>query len=127
MEAHPSIPEFENAPVLDALLLSEARSVMKAKFPQMVDYFIEDTQSYINYIEKALADNNTEALIPPAHTAKSSSRQMGAMRLSLIAKAIELEARDAVSLKKDPQSIDALLSHMKVAFTQTREAFTQVA
>lgn len=119
--------EFSDNPVLDSALVNEAKALMQAKFPQMVSYYIEDTEGYITYIEKALADNNTEGLIPPAHTAKSSSKQMGALRLSAIARTIELEAREAVSLKQSPRQIGLLLEKMKQTFIETREAFRHVA
>lgn len=119
--------DFTDAPILDQTLINEAQSLMRNKFPQMIAYYMEDTQGYIAYIEKAYAENNVEGLIPPAHTAKSSSRQMGALRLSAIARTIELEARDAVTMQRNLQDLGPLLASLKTTFAETEVAFHQVA
>lgn len=119
--------DYSSAPLLDSTLLMEARSLMKSKFPQMVEYFIEDTQGYIAYIEKALSDGNTEAMVPPAHTTKSSSKQLGALRLSLVAQTIEHEARDAILNNNQPTMVPTLLEELKNTFEATKQAFAAVA
>lgn len=119
--------DFTDAPVLDHALVTEAQSLMRQKFPQMVTYYMEDTEGYIAYIEKACAQNNPEGLIPPAHTAKSSSKQMGALRLSAIARAIELEAREAISMQRTLQDLSPLLDSLKSTFAETQAAFRRIA
>lgn len=113
-------------PLLDPEAIREAKTVMREKFPAMVGYFIEDTAGYIASIEKALAEGNPEAMVPPAHTAKSSCRQMGASRLSALAKSIEFIARSAVSSGGTLDAVPALLEEMRHTYADTCEAYKSV-
>jgi HPt (histidine-containing phosphotransfer) domain-containing protein len=117
---------FASTPLLDVATMQETKSVMRDKFPKMVEYFLEDIGTYIDTISRAVAEGKMEAIIPPAHTAKSSSRQMGAMRMSAIAKAIELTAREAADANAMP-TIAGLLPALEDAYARTQEAFRQVA
>ena len=65
--------------------LAEARSVMKDKFPTMIEYFLEDSATYINSIKDGLAANDAAQIAAPAHTIKSSAGQLGAEKISEIA------------------------------------------
>lgn len=73
--------------IFDMRIVQEAKDTMKTKFPLMVEYFLEDSQIYVNDIKSG--KTVTEA----AHTLKSSSRQMGAVKLSNIAREIEEVSR----------------------------------
>ena len=66
----------------------------------------------------AAAAGEAAALVRPAHTLKSSSASLGAMRLSAIARAIEEAGRTGVS---DRFTEDAELA--RSAWLETLEAF----
>jgi HPt (histidine-containing phosphotransfer) domain-containing protein len=113
-----------NVPILDLEALQEAKAMMKAKFPTMVQYFLEDSQSYLEEIQTGISQANLSKLIPAAHTLKSSSRQMGAILMSDMAKNIEALARDiSDQASPDMAPLLTLLPPLERTFAQTREAF----
>ncbi len=112
-----------SASVLDLAAVSEAKAMMKDKFPKMIGYFLEDSVMYVKQVEDGLAANNAEAVVPPAHTLKSSSRQMGAIVLSGIAKDMELTAREVVKGNGSLDPIRARLPELKDALSKTQQAY----
>ncbi len=92
----PSVEETEEDifPILNEEILSEACHMMKKRFPDMIKFYLEDTTSYLKTIRGGLDESDIEKIIAPAHTIKSSSKQIGAILVSEIAKDIEVIARD---------------------------------
>lgn len=109
--------------LIDFNALAEAKEMMKAKFPTMVEYYLEDSVNYIALIHEGMKASNVERIISPAHTLKSSSRQMGAQRVSALAKEIEALARDQTSAgTHDIHAFAPLVSALEAAFNETRTA-----
>lgn len=73
----------------------EAKILFHQKYPQMLGYYQEDVARYLREIEEALAVADIEGVIRPAHTIKSNSRNMGALKLSLLAGDMEALAKNA--------------------------------
>ena len=116
-----------NSTILDMEAIEEARAVMKDKFPTMVEYFMEDTEMYINSIKEGVANVSIEKIVSPAHTLKSSSRQMGATRVSEISKEIEALAREQSSGgENNMEVLAAMIVTLEGAFHATREAYKQL-
>ncbi|MDA9163262.1 Hpt domain-containing protein [Rickettsiaceae bacterium] len=82
--------------IINIKLAEEAKNLMTDRFPTMVSYFLEDTQMYLEEIEKGATEDDPERAISPAHTIKSSAKQLGAERVSEIAKNIEELCRNLV-------------------------------
>ncbi len=117
-----------DAAILDMTAIAEAKATMKAKFPTMVQYFLEDAETYIGNVREGISLVSAEKIVSPAHTLKSSSRQMGAMRMSDIAKEMEALAREQSSSgKNDMPPFTEMLVKLEKAFAETREAFKQQA
>ena len=115
------------ATILDMEAITEAQETMKAKFPTMVQYFIEDTEAYISNIKDGIDNAKAEKIISPAHTLKSSSRQMGATHISNIARKIEMMAREQSNNgKNDMAAFAPEISALETAFDETKEAFKQL-
>lgn len=112
-----------DAAILDMIAFNEAKATMKAKFPTMVQYFIEDTETYIGAIREGIAVGIAEKIVSPAHTLKSSSRQMGAIHMSEIAKEMEALAREQSGAGESQMPpFSALLARLEAAFAETRDA-----
>ncbi len=92
-------------PVLDTEILEDIKKTMASKFDEIVNYYLEDAGEYVFSIKEGYDDNSAAAIIHPAHTLKSSSSQMGAMKLSEIARKIEETSRES---KEDGSSIDSI-------------------
>ena len=108
--------------VLDEAVISEVKDMMKDKFPTMLSYFIEDSEMYVKQTEEGFAANSAEEIVSPAHTLKSSSKQMGAMLLSDIAKDIEANAREIVNGNGELDNLKPRLPELKDALEKTLEA-----
>ena len=107
-------------PLLDTAAVDEARAVFKARFPVMAGYYFEDAAGYVANIRQALSAGNVQAVVTPAHTLKSSSRQMGASGVRELAAEIETGARDA------GHGLDWFVRHLaqlEKVFEQTRAAY----
>lgn len=107
--------------LIDEELLEEARSIMKDKFDFFIDCFIEDVEKYMADIGSAMEDNRIENLILPAHTIKSTSKRIGAVALSDLAKHVELTAREAANISGgEVVSLDETIRRMDEAFNATK-------
>lgn len=118
----------DSGDILDETLLEEARAVLKDKFDFLLGCYIEDVQTYIGEIQDAVTSRNIEALVRPAHTIKSTSKRMGAICLSNIAKQIELTAREAANGNTDrfweDRALTEDIQRLSIVFEQTRETLT---
>ena len=76
--------------------VNEAKSIMQDKFPLMIEYFLEDTEGYIKTMKEGVAESDVEKIKSPAHTIKSSAYQIGAEKMSEIAKEIEEVAGEMI-------------------------------
>ena len=74
-------------------------------FIRILGYFKEDGVKSIAQIEQAMREQNTAALVLPAHTLKGESRQLGAEPLAEIAELIESTARFCVETHRFPDEL----------------------
>lgn len=127
IDTDPAAVKKEKTPARDVLIDPEsveaARKILKNKYEEMVEFFLEDTQNYIDQISTALKDNKLSDGIRPAHTIKSTSQRMGAIRLSHCAKELEslLKTNENDNFSHlDAQDVAGFLTHMRLVFDQTR-------
>ena len=81
-------------PVLDQETIAELKDVMAQDFDDLVKTFVNDTTLYLNRIVVAVNDKNSESVRRIAHSLKSSSGSIGALRLSELARQLELLGLD---------------------------------
>lgn len=116
---------MKHCELFDFNALAETKELMKTKFSMMVKYYLEDSRNYINAISAAVAAGNVEAIIAASHTLKSSSMQMGAQRLSSIAKEMEAMARAQTAAgKPDITLFRPLYAQLESAFGETRSGLS---
>jgi CheY-like chemotaxis protein/HPt (histidine-containing phosphotransfer) domain-containing protein len=87
----PVSPGGESA--IDNRLVSDLMEIMGAEFAELVRVYLEDTPKALSQLERAAQTNDVESLIAPAHSLKSTSANLGALRLSDMAKRLEHGAR----------------------------------
>lgn len=112
--------------ILDNNLLEEAKALLKDKFDFLLGCYIDDVEAYIREIQDAVTNRDIEGVVRPAHTIKSTSKRMGALRLSDIAKNIEQTAREAANTNQ-PFENDMLMHDIKrisFVFEETRRKLT---
>ncbi len=107
-------------PLLDQNIFTEAKDLLQDKFPAILGYFIEDSTDYAAAIRSALALNDLHAMILPAHSIKSSARQIGALRLSEIARTLELGAKEAPHQQPAPD-FTASIGELEQALQETSD------
>lgn len=110
--------------LLDHGALEEVRGVMKDKFPEVLSYFLEDSAMYVQQIVEGFVAGKAEAVVLPAHTLKSSAKQMGAMRLWDCSQILEATVREIVKGTGDLGQIAPMISQIQTVFQETRNAYT---
>ena len=109
-------------------IVEEAKDLMNDRFPTMVKYFIEDTEMYMSEIERAVNDKNFETALAPAHTIKSSAKQLGAEKVSDVASHIEHLAREMIDNNGDDfDALDKLYQELQQEFEAATPLLEQVA
>src|SRR4029079_5405550 len=71
--------------IVDWAYFEKSRTELGPGFIRILSYFKEDGTKSIAQIEAAMREQNTTALVIPAHTLKGESRQLGAEPLAKIA------------------------------------------
>lgn len=92
-------------------------------FIRILGYFKEDGIKSIGQIEQAMHEQNTTALVLPAHTLKGESRQLGAEPLAKVAELIESTARICIETHRFPDELVPQVVELRRLFSQTVEAF----
>ena len=92
-------------------------------FIRILSYFKEDGTKSIAQIEAAMREQNTTALVLPAHTLKGESRQLGAEPLAKIAELIESPRASASKSRRFPDELVPEVVELRRLFDQTVELF----
>jgi len=109
--------------IIDWVYFEKNRAELGPGFIRILGYFKEDGVKSIAQIEQAMREENTPALIVPAHTLKGESRQLGAEPLAKIAELIEQTARLCVETHRFPDELVPEVVELRKLFNQTVEEF----
>jgi HPt (histidine-containing phosphotransfer) domain-containing protein len=101
----------------------KSRAELGPGFIRILSYFREDGAKSIEQIEHAMRQQNTAALVLPAHTIKGESRQLGAEPLAKIAELIESTARICVETHRFPDELVPQVVELRRLFARTVEQF----
>ena len=107
------------AEVVDWALFEKNRSELGPGFIRILSYFREDGAKSVGQIEAAMREQNTAALVIPAHTIKGEARQFGAMPLATVAELIESTARLCVETHRFPDELVESVVELRRLFDQT--------
>jgi two-component system, sensor histidine kinase and response regulator len=89
---------------------------------QIIGVYPADTPKAIPALEIAVKEDNSENTFRLAHKLKSSSANVGALRLSTLFKELEMRGR-----QNNTDGTDKLFANIKVEFEAVREALEMVA
>jgi HPt (histidine-containing phosphotransfer) domain-containing protein len=78
----------ERPDIVDWALFEKNRAELGPGFIRILSYFREDGSKSLDQIDRAMRDENTTALVIPAHTIKGEARQLGAEPIAKIAELI---------------------------------------
>ena len=117
-------PLDDNRPdTVDWVHFERSRTELGPGFIRILSYFREDGAKSIEQIEHAMHEQNTTALVLPAHTIKGESRQLGAEPLAKVAELIESTARLCVETHRFPDELVPQVVELRKLFNQTVELF----
>lgn len=111
--------------IVDWAHFEKSRTDLGPGFIRILSYFKEDGVKSIAQIEQAMHDQNTTALVLPAHTLKGESRQLGAEPLARVAELIETTARFCVESHRFPDELIPEVVELRRLFTRTVELFEE--
>ena len=109
--------------IVDWVHFEKSRGELGPGFIRILSYFREDGTKSVADIEQAMRDQNTVALIIPAHTLKGEARQFGAEPLATIAELIEQTARLCVETHRFPDELVPEVVQLRKLFNDTIELF----
>lgn len=109
--------------IIDWVYFEKNRTELGSGFIRILSYFKEDGVKSIAQIESAMREQNTTALVIPAHTLKGESRQLGAEPLAAIAELIENTARICVETHRFPDELVPQVVELRKLFNETVELF----
>lgn len=116
--------QVDNRPdIVDWVHFERSRAELGPGFIKILGYFREDGAKSLAAIEQAMHDQNTVALVIPAHTLKGESRQFGANQMADIAEHIEQTARFCVETHRFPDELIPDVVQLRKLWNQTIEAF----
>ena len=98
-------------PTLDAATLEaliEAVGGDRSFLAELIDAYLSDAADMVAGLEAAAASASVEDLVRPAHTLKSNSANLGALRLAALCRSLEADAR--AGAVADPTSRVAAVS-----------------
>lgn len=109
--------------IIDWAHFERSRTELGPGFIRILSYFREDGAKSIEQIEHAMHEQNTTALVLPAHTIKGESRQLGAEPLAKVAELIESTARLCVETHRFPDELVPQVVELRKLFNQTIDLF----
>jgi HPt (histidine-containing phosphotransfer) domain-containing protein len=109
--------------IVDWPYFEKSRTELGPGFIKILSYFREDGVKSIGQIEDAMREQNTTALVIPAHTLKGEARQLGAEPLAKVAELIETTARFCIESHRFPDELVPQVVELRKLFDQTVELF----
>jgi HPt (histidine-containing phosphotransfer) domain-containing protein len=109
--------------IVDWALFEKNRAELGPGFIRILSYFREDGSKSLDQIDQAMRDENTTALVIPAHTIKGEARQLGAEPIATIAELIESTARLCIESHRFPDELVPQVVELRKLFGRTVEAF----
>jgi HPt (histidine-containing phosphotransfer) domain-containing protein len=109
--------------IVDWAHFEKSRSELGPGFIRILSYFREDGVKSVGMIEQAMREENTAAMVIPAHTIKGEARQFGAEPLAKVAELIESTARLCVETRRFPDELVPEVVQLRRLFNETIELF----
>lgn len=113
----------DGSDIIDWVHFEKSRAELGPGFIRILSYFREDGEKSILAIEQAMHEQNTVALVIPAHTLKGEARQFGAEPLAAVAEKIEQTARYSIESRRFPDELVPDVVELKRLWSSTIEQF----
>ena len=113
----------DGSDIVDWVHFEKCRSELGPGFIRILAYFLEDGAKSLAAIEQAMHEQNTVALVIPAHTLKGEARQFGAEPLAAVAEQIEQTARFCIETHRFPDELVPEVVELRRLWNRTIELF----
>jgi HPt (histidine-containing phosphotransfer) domain-containing protein len=113
----------DGSDIVDWGYFEKSRAELGPGFIRILGYYREDGEKSVAQIEAAMRQQDTVALVIPAHTLKGESRQFGAEPLAEIAEKIEQVARSCIETHRFPDELVPEVVELRRMFNRTVELF----
>lgn len=113
----------EASDIIDWVHFERSRAELGPGFIKILGYFREDGAKSLAAIEQAMREQNTVALVIPAHTLKGESRQFGVEKLAEVAEKIEMTARSCIETHRFPDELVPDVVELRRLWTHTIDLF----
>ena len=115
----------DSSEIIDWVHFEKSRAELGPGFIRILSYFREDGAKSLAAIEQAMHEQNTVALVIPAHTLKGESRQFGAEPLAAVAEQIEQTARFCIETHRFPDELVPDVVKLRKLWNRTIELFEE--
>ena len=115
----------DSSEIIDWVHFEKSRAELGPGFIRILSYFREDGAKSIAAIEQAMHQQDTVALVIPAHTLKGESRQFGAEPLASVAEVIEQTARTCIETHRFPDELVPDVVKLRKLWNRTIELFDE--
>lgn len=99
----------------DMTMMNTARQLMKSRWPEMVEGYLEDAHMYLDSIKAGFQYGDKNIVAANAHPLKSASHVLGVCSISNIAKTVEYETKDAIENDGNIDHIENLVPLIELA------------
>jgi HPt (histidine-containing phosphotransfer) domain-containing protein len=113
----------EASDIIDWGHFERSRAELGSGFIRILSYFREDGAKSVEAIEQAMHEQNTIALVIPAHTLKGEARQFGAEPLAEVAEKIEQVARFCIETHRFPDELVPDVVELRRLWRETIDLF----
>jgi len=113
----------DGSDIIDWVHFEKSRAELGPGFIRILSYFREDGEKSLVAIEQAMHEQNTVALVIPAHTLKGEARQFGAEKLAAVAENIEQVARICIETHRFPDELVPDVVELRRLWNRTAELF----
>jgi HPt (histidine-containing phosphotransfer) domain-containing protein len=108
---------------IDGATIAELKVTMGADFlPELIETYLEETPQLIERLRKAFSDSDADAFRRQAHSIKSSSASLGALKFSELARELEMLGKGGDLTGASPK-----LEELEKAFQQVTLALQGLA
>ena len=109
--------------IVDWVHFEKSRAELGPGFIRILGYFREDGAKSVAQVEAAMREQNTVALVIPAHTLKGEARQFGAGPLADKAEMIEQVARSCIETHRFPDELVPDVVELRRLWNETIDLF----
>jgi histidine phosphotransfer protein HptB len=109
----------DGSDIVDWAHFEKCRAELGPGFIRILGYFREDGTKSVAQIEHAMRQQDTAALVIPAHTIKGEAKQFGIERLAHLAESIETTARLCIETRRFPDELIPHVVELRQVFERT--------